>query len=61
MAKKKADPKTDRHKSGTMVRVPDDVFGPIRELAEENDRPITREIRQALIAWLEAKGRRVSK
>jgi hypothetical protein len=54
MAKKK--PKGDAHRSPHLVRIPVDVFEAIRRLAEKNDRPITREIRQALIAWLEAKG-----
>ena len=62
MAKKKQGPagphgaKRDQHRSKNMVRIPDDVFEAVRRLAEQNDRPITREIRQALIAWLEAKG-----
>lgn len=58
MAKKKPEPKPDRHKGGHMVRIPDDVYEPTRELADENDRPLTREIRQALIAWLKANGKR---
>lgn len=58
MAKKKGDEaKGDRHKGGRMVRIPDDVFEQMRQLADEGNRPITREIRQALIEYLTARDR----
>jgi hypothetical protein len=56
MAKKKAG-KADQHRSKNMVRLTDDVYQAMKSLAEESDRPLTREIRQALLAWLELKGR----
>lgn len=57
MSKPRKSQKKDRHKSGRMVRLPDDVAGLMEELARENDRPLTRELRQACIAWLTAKGK----
>ena len=49
--------KGDQHRSNHLVRIAPDVFRAMKALAEENDRPLTREIRQALIAWLEDQGR----
>lgn len=56
MAKKKA-AKPDLHRSQHMVRLPADVFAAMRALAEENDRPLTREIVRMLTAGLVAEGR----
>lgn len=42
---------------GGVFRVADQyVFQKVREAAEANDRPLSREIRQAMIAWLRGLG-----
>ena len=56
-AKKKDGPEPDRHKGGTMTRIPNVVFAPIRELARQKGRPITWEIREALLDWIAAGGK----
>lgn len=58
MSKKKpsSEPSKDQHRSPHMVRLAADVYEAMKSLAAENDRPMTREIRQALIAHLEAAG-----
>ena len=63
MSKKKSDDpapepaKKDQHRSPYMVRLAEDVFRAMKELAEEENRPMTREVRQALIQYLESKNR----
>lgn len=58
MAKKRTtDGKGDQHRSNHLVRLSPDVFEAMKSLADENDRPMTREVRQALVAWLKSKGR----
>jgi hypothetical protein len=52
-----AAPAADRHLSGKMVRIEDDVHAALQRLAADNDRPLTRELRRAVIAWLEAAGK----
>jgi predicted transcriptional regulator len=54
---KRGGEKKDRHKSARNIRLSDDVFLAMQKLAAENDRAMTREVRQALIAWLTAKGK----
>ena len=56
MATSKGEAGGGEHRGKAMVRIPADVFDAMRRLADKNDRPLTREIRQALIAWLESKG-----
>lgn len=64
MAKKKpadeavpAKQPVDRHRSRRMIRLPDDLHDAISGLAETNGRPITMEVRRALLDWLARHGR----
>jgi len=57
MAKKRPKQDTDYHQASTLVRLADDVAGLMRELAEEGNRALTREVRQALIEYLQRKGK----
>jgi predicted HicB family RNase H-like nuclease len=52
----KRDQAADRHLSGKMVRLSEDLHAQMVRLAERNDRPLTREIRRVLVAALEAEG-----
>jgi hypothetical protein len=52
MAKKK--PTGDRHLPFKQVRVPLELYRRLQELAERNDRPVSREIKRALEAHLRA-------
>lgn len=56
MAVMSKDRKKDRHRSGQMFRQDEDVMNLMRQLAEQGNRPLSREIRAALIAWLTTKG-----
>lgn len=47
----------DRHKSQKMFRLDLDIHEALKEICEEEDRPISREIRSALIDRLKAKGK----
>lgn len=47
----------DRHKSATLVRLAGDVAGALKQLAEEEDRPLTRVVRQAMIEFLRGRGK----
>jgi hypothetical protein len=57
MSKKKQDRPKDQHRARNMVRLPDDLHQAMKGLSQANGRPLTWEVRQALIAWLQAKGR----
>ena len=46
----------DRHKSKRVVRLPDDIHEAISRLAGRNERPIAREVKLALVAWLRQHG-----
>ncbi len=46
----------DRHASRTMVRLQQDVHRQLKKLAERNSRPLTWELRLALIHHLEEAG-----
>jgi 5-methylcytosine-specific restriction endonuclease McrA len=46
-----------RDKTRNMVRLPDDLHQAMKDLARSNGRPLTWEVRQALAAWLRAKGK----
>jgi predicted transcriptional regulator len=56
MAKNSKDKPKDQHRSTNMVRLPDDIHRAMKGLAQANGRPLTWEVRQALMAWLQAKG-----
>jgi hypothetical protein len=60
MAKRKKgdpDPKGDRHLSNTMVRLPEDLYVLLRDLAQENARPLTWEVRLAVTEHLRKSGK----
>lgn len=57
MGKKKSGPARDKHKPAHMVRLRPDLFGLLKALADEGNRPLTRELQAAVIAWLEQNGR----
>jgi hypothetical protein len=57
MSKKPDSSKKDQHRSPHMVRLSAEVYQAMKALAEENDRPMTREVQQALIAHLKAAGK----
>lgn len=46
----------DRHKSRRVVRLPDDLHQAISRLADRHERPIAREVKLALVAWLRQHG-----
>lgn len=46
----------DKHASKKMFRVPDDIHRQLKILADRNDRPMSREIRAALIRHLRDNG-----
>ena len=52
MAKKK--PAADRHLPFRQVRVPLELYRRVQALAERNDRPVSREVKRALEAYLRA-------
>jgi predicted DNA-binding protein len=52
MPKKK--PRADRHLPFKQVRIPLNLYEKLRELANRNDRPVSREIKRALEAHLRA-------
>jgi hypothetical protein len=52
MAKKK--PEKDRHLPFRTVRLPLELYRQIAEVAEANDRPVSREIKRALEAHIRA-------
>ncbi len=54
MAKRK---KTDRHKPSRMVRLPDALAEPLRDVAEERVTDLTTEVKQAVREYLERLGR----
>jgi hypothetical protein len=57
MAKKK--PKggdRDRHQARALVGIPLDVHQQLKRLAEKNNRPLTWELRAALVKFLEENG-----
>jgi predicted DNA-binding protein len=43
---------TDRHKPYKLVRIPMELYQRIKDLAERNDRPTSREVKRALEAHL---------
>lgn len=56
MAKKKTGKAAkggDRHLSGAMIRLPEDVHRQLKKLAERNNRPATWELRALVIKALE--------
>lgn len=53
MAKKKSDKSKDRHASGAMIRLPEDVHRQLKLLAERNNRPATWELRALVVKALE--------
>jgi hypothetical protein len=55
MAKKKP-PAGDRHLPFRSVRIPLELYRRLQELAGHNDRPVSREIKRALEAHLQAQG-----
>ena len=61
MGRKKAgadrDPGADRHKPRKMVPLPEDWYAAIAELARDNSRPVTWEIRLAIADRLRAHGK----
>jgi hypothetical protein len=46
----------DRHLSHRMLRVPEDLYLQFKKLAERNDRPMSWELRRALVELLTANG-----
>lgn len=54
VAKKKK--RTDEHKSGFLVRLPEVYRGLLLELKQQTDRPITAMVRRALDAYLKENG-----
>jgi hypothetical protein len=44
----------DRHKSKRLMRLPNDLAEALERLAERNDRPVTWELRRAVVAYLRA-------
>jgi hypothetical protein len=54
MAKKK--PEKDRHITGTMVRLPDDLHRAVKRSAQINQRPMTWELRRLLEKVLTEEG-----
>jgi predicted DNA-binding protein len=52
MGKKK--PNKDRHLPFKQVRVPLELYRRLQEIAERNDRPVSREIKRALEAHVRA-------
>jgi hypothetical protein len=58
MSKKKPDDTAgDQHRSNRLVRLPESLHEAIAGLAKEAGRPVTWEVRMALLAWLRQKGR----
>jgi hypothetical protein len=55
----KKDRSEDRHLPGKLVRIPDDLYGQIQQIAELNDRPTTREVKRAIQAYVEAERKRL--
>jgi len=56
VAKKKPDPKADKHKSGFLVRLPAPYRLKLQELKKKTDRPITASVRRGVDAELRANG-----
>jgi predicted HicB family RNase H-like nuclease len=54
--KKPAEPPKDQHKAKKMFRVDDDLHAVYKALAERNDRPMSRELRAALIKHAREQG-----
>jgi predicted transcriptional regulator len=55
MGKKDKKPaKSDRHLPHHMVRIPEDLYEAIADIATENDRPVSWEVRRALLSHVEA-------
>jgi predicted DNA-binding protein len=53
MSKRKpSDRSSDRHLPYKLIRVPDELYRRLKELADKNDRPISRELKRALEAHL---------
>ncbi len=46
----------DKHKAKKMFRINDELHGLFRELAEKNDRPMSRELKAALTDYLKKHG-----
>jgi predicted DNA-binding protein len=44
----------DRHLPHRLVRIPEELYQRLQELAERTDRPVSREVRRALEAHLKA-------
>jgi hypothetical protein len=44
----------DRHLPYKLVRIPGPLYERLREVAERNDRPVSREVRRALEAYIQA-------
>jgi hypothetical protein len=55
--KKGAEPSKDRHVAKNMIRVSDLIYQQLKLLASENQRPVSWEIRLALIRHLEQHGK----
>jgi hypothetical protein len=53
MKKKKP---TDQHKSRGMIRLPEELHTLLKELAEKNERAMTRELQIALVKHLQENG-----
>lgn len=47
----------DRHAPNHMIRVPADIYEALSGLAQDNDRPVSREVQRALLDWLARHGR----
>ena len=54
--RKKKESAGDQHKAQKMFRAEDDIHAGYKKLAEKNDRPMSREIRAALIKHLKENG-----
>lgn len=48
--------KDSRHGPRNMIALPDDVYEGLKELAERNDRPITRQVKSIIIEVLRREG-----
>jgi hypothetical protein len=60
MAKKNAEDKPkDQHRSNRMVRLRLKAHEMMMELAQENQRPMARELNLAVVAWLRSKGKTI--
>jgi hypothetical protein len=49
-------PPTDQHKAKGMIRLPEELHALLKQLADRNERAMTRELRIALVKHLQENG-----